>query len=108
MGLLRPHNYEESWRVLPSKYSTVVSEPPSHTSLSCMKPHLTQELHGDLMNVYNMLHSNYSLFTANSPLLLILVFFIQYNGTFDGSYNVYTGKEDISKVGVIDRWKGER
>ncbi|XP_023666688.2 platelet glycoprotein 4 [Paramormyrops kingsleyae] len=34
--------------------------------------------------------------------------FYPYNGTFDGYYNVHTGKEDISKVGVIDRWKGER
>lgn len=32
----------------------------------------------------------------------------QYNGTFDGYYTVYDGKEDISKVGTIDRWRGER
>ncbi|XP_074481022.1 platelet glycoprotein 4 isoform X1 [Sebastes fasciatus] len=34
--------------------------------------------------------------------------FAPYNGTYDGYFNVYTGKEDISKVGIIDRWRGER
>ncbi|XP_071383176.1 platelet glycoprotein 4 [Centroberyx affinis] len=34
--------------------------------------------------------------------------FVPYNGTFDGFYNVYTGKDDISKVGIIDRWQGKR
>uniref|UniRef100_A0A668A822 Platelet glycoprotein 4 n=1 Tax=Myripristis murdjan TaxID=586833 RepID=A0A668A822_9TELE len=34
--------------------------------------------------------------------------FVPYNGTYDGYYNVYTGKDDISKVGLIDRWQGER
>ncbi|KAM4615666.1 platelet glycoprotein 4 [Polymixia lowei] len=34
--------------------------------------------------------------------------FVPYNGTYDGYYNVYTGKDDISKVATIDRWKGER
>lgn len=34
--------------------------------------------------------------------------FTPYNGTFDGYYNVFTGKDDISKVGIIDRWRGER
>ncbi|XP_072311252.1 platelet glycoprotein 4 [Eucyclogobius newberryi] len=29
------------------------------------------------------------------------------NGTFDGPYNVFTGKDDISKVSVIDRFRGE-
>uniref|UniRef100_A0A8D3BR10 Platelet glycoprotein 4 n=1 Tax=Scophthalmus maximus TaxID=52904 RepID=A0A8D3BR10_SCOMX len=33
---------------------------------------------------------------------------VAYNGTYDGYYNVYNGKEDISKVGMIDRWRGER
>ncbi|XP_034529634.1 platelet glycoprotein 4 [Notolabrus celidotus] len=33
--------------------------------------------------------------------------FAPYNGTFDGPYNVFNGKEDISKVGIIDRWRGE-
>ena len=32
----------------------------------------------------------------------------QYNGTYDGYYNVYTGKDDIRKVGIIDRWRGEK
>ncbi|KAM3858957.1 platelet glycoprotein 4 [Diretmus argenteus] len=35
-------------------------------------------------------------------------FFVPYNGTYDGYYNVHTGKDDISKVGIIDRWRGER
>ncbi|KAL6116701.1 cd36 [Pungitius sinensis] len=34
--------------------------------------------------------------------------FFPYNGTYEGSFNVYTGKDDISKVGIIDRWRGER
>ncbi|XP_070785156.1 platelet glycoprotein 4 [Enoplosus armatus] len=34
--------------------------------------------------------------------------FAPYNGTYDGYYTVYNGKEDISKVGIIDRWRGER
>lgn len=34
--------------------------------------------------------------------------FVPYNGTYDGFFNVYTGKDDISKVGIIDRWRGER
>ncbi|CAN9508191.1 unnamed protein product [Ophioblennius macclurei] len=33
--------------------------------------------------------------------------FAPYNGTYDGPYNVFTGKDDIAKVGIIDRWKGE-
>ncbi|KAM7367292.1 hypothetical protein PAMP_015205 [Pampus punctatissimus] len=34
--------------------------------------------------------------------------FEPYNGTYDGYYTVYTGKNDISKVGIIDSWKGHR
>ncbi|KAF3705221.1 Platelet glycoprotein 4 Glycoprotein IIIb [Channa argus] len=34
--------------------------------------------------------------------------FAPYNGTYDGYYNVYSGKDDISKVSTIDRWRGER
>ncbi|CAK6950076.1 platelet glycoprotein 4 [Scomber scombrus] len=34
--------------------------------------------------------------------------FSPYNDTFDGYYNVYTGKDDISKVSTIDRWRGQR
>ncbi|KAG7225628.1 hypothetical protein INR49_005034, partial [Caranx melampygus] len=34
--------------------------------------------------------------------------FDTYNGTYDGYYNVFTGKDNISKVGIIDRWQGER
>ncbi|XP_068442578.1 platelet glycoprotein 4 [Clinocottus analis] len=34
--------------------------------------------------------------------------FVPYNGTFDGLFNVYTGKDNVSKVGMIDRWRGER
>ncbi|XP_036375590.1 platelet glycoprotein 4 [Megalops cyprinoides] len=34
--------------------------------------------------------------------------FAPYNGTYDGYYNVFTGKDDISKVSIVDRWKGER
>ncbi|XP_008313829.1 platelet glycoprotein 4 [Cynoglossus semilaevis] len=32
--------------------------------------------------------------------------FAPYNGTYDGPYTVFNGKDDISKVGVIDRWQG--
>ncbi|KAL4624994.1 platelet glycoprotein 4 [Arapaima gigas] len=34
--------------------------------------------------------------------------FVPYNGTYDGYYNVFTGKDDISKVATIDRWQGQR
>uniref|UniRef100_A0A8C9TUI9 Platelet glycoprotein 4 n=1 Tax=Scleropages formosus TaxID=113540 RepID=A0A8C9TUI9_SCLFO len=34
--------------------------------------------------------------------------FFPYNGTYDGYYNVFTGKDDISKVALIDRWQGEQ
>ncbi|KAM6961697.1 platelet glycoprotein 4 [Tautogolabrus adspersus] len=34
--------------------------------------------------------------------------FAPYNGTYDGLYNVFTGKDDISKVGKIDRWRGQK
>ncbi|XP_035258234.1 platelet glycoprotein 4 [Anguilla anguilla] len=34
--------------------------------------------------------------------------FYPYNGTYDGPYNVFTGKDDIGKVAMIDRWRGER
>ncbi|XP_071358069.1 platelet glycoprotein 4 [Trachinotus anak] len=34
--------------------------------------------------------------------------FIPYNNTFEGNYTVFTGKDDISKVGIIDSWQGER
>ncbi|XP_023121631.1 platelet glycoprotein 4 [Amphiprion ocellaris] len=33
--------------------------------------------------------------------------FSPYNGTYDGYYNVFNGKDDISKVSIIDRWRGE-
>ncbi|TKS90738.1 Platelet glycoprotein 4 [Collichthys lucidus] len=33
---------------------------------------------------------------------------VAYNESFDGPYNVFTGKDDISKVGVIDSWRGEK
>ncbi|XP_039616987.1 platelet glycoprotein 4 isoform X2 [Polypterus senegalus] len=31
-----------------------------------------------------------------------------YNGTDDGLYDVFTGKDDIGKRGIIDKWKGQR
>ncbi|XP_051890108.1 platelet glycoprotein 4 [Pristis pectinata] len=34
--------------------------------------------------------------------------FYPYNGTADGYYNVFTGKDDISKVGIIDRWRNKK
>ncbi|XP_068163331.1 platelet glycoprotein 4 [Antennarius striatus] len=43
------------------------------------------------------------------PMLNSLVgLFAPYNGTYDGKYNVYTGEDDINKVGIIDRWRGYR
>uniref|UniRef100_A0A3B3D1N4 Platelet glycoprotein 4 n=1 Tax=Oryzias melastigma TaxID=30732 RepID=A0A3B3D1N4_ORYME len=32
--------------------------------------------------------------------------FSPYNGTYDGYYNVFTGKDDINKVSQIDMWRG--
>ncbi|XP_070848128.1 platelet glycoprotein 4 [Chaetodon trifascialis] len=34
--------------------------------------------------------------------------FSPYNGTYDGNYTIFTGKDDISKVGMIYKYKGER
>ncbi|XP_072418727.1 platelet glycoprotein 4 isoform X1 [Chiloscyllium punctatum] len=34
--------------------------------------------------------------------------FYPYNGTSDGIYNVYTGKDDIRKVAIIDRWMNKK
>uniref|UniRef100_A0AAY4CFV2 Platelet glycoprotein 4 n=1 Tax=Denticeps clupeoides TaxID=299321 RepID=A0AAY4CFV2_9TELE len=31
--------------------------------------------------------------------------FYPYNDTYDGPYNVFSGKDDISKVALIDRWR---
>lgn len=47
----------------------------------------------ELKKQFHDLHENYS------P---------QYNGTYDGYYTVYNGKDDISKVGIIDMWRGKR
>ncbi|XP_059361399.1 platelet glycoprotein 4-like [Carassius carassius] len=33
--------------------------------------------------------------------------FYPYNGTLDGPYTVFTGKDDIKKVATIERWQGE-
>ncbi|KAJ0057020.1 hypothetical protein NL108_000849, partial [Boleophthalmus pectinirostris] len=37
----------------------------------------------------------------------VALFEVRINGTFDGPYNVFTGKDDISKVSKIDRYRGE-
>ncbi|CAL9682841.1 unnamed protein product [Knipowitschia caucasica] len=71
-------------------------------------------LHGILERM--MKTSNSSLFQRRSvkellwgyrdPLLNDNVALFE-NGTFDGPYNVFTGKDDISKVSMIDRFRGE-
>ncbi|KAL0962949.1 hypothetical protein UPYG_G00347540 [Umbra pygmaea] len=33
--------------------------------------------------------------------------FYPYNHTYDGPYRVFTGKDDISKVAIIDTWQGQ-
>ncbi|MGH0134486.1 UNVERIFIED_CONTAM: hypothetical protein FKN15_055211 [Acipenser sinensis] len=32
--------------------------------------------------------------------------FYPYNGTADGYYNIFTGRGNIEKLGIIDRWQG--
>uniref|UniRef100_A0A3P9QFE2 Platelet glycoprotein 4 n=1 Tax=Poecilia reticulata TaxID=8081 RepID=A0A3P9QFE2_POERE len=32
-------------------------------------------------------------------------FFLDYNNTYDGPFDVFTGKDDIANVGKIDKWK---
>ncbi|XP_072529613.1 platelet glycoprotein 4 isoform X2 [Salminus brasiliensis] len=32
---------------------------------------------------------------------------VAYNNTFDGPYNVFTGKDDITRVAYIDNWRGQ-
>ncbi|XP_015250048.1 PREDICTED: platelet glycoprotein 4 [Cyprinodon variegatus] len=45
----------------------------------------------------------------NDPILKQFVgFFPDYNKTYDGYYNVFTGKDDITKVGQIDMWRQSR
>ncbi|XP_051547208.1 platelet glycoprotein 4-like isoform X2 [Myxocyprinus asiaticus] len=34
--------------------------------------------------------------------------FFPYNDTTDGPYTVFTGKDDVKKVAMIDRWQGEK
>lgn len=34
--------------------------------------------------------------------------FLQYNNTADGVYKVFNGKDDISKVAIIDTYKGKK
>ncbi|XP_076153337.1 platelet glycoprotein 4 [Alosa pseudoharengus] len=43
------------------------------------------------------------------PLLLssLVGIFYPYNGTFDGPYSIFTGKDDISKVSLIDKWNDQ-
>lgn len=33
---------------------------------------------------------------------------LQYNGTSDGQYRVFNGKDDISKTGIIQSYKNKR
>lgn len=33
--------------------------------------------------------------------------FYPYNGTADGYYNIFTGRGNIEKLGIIDRWQGK-
>ncbi|XP_019134007.2 platelet glycoprotein 4 [Larimichthys crocea] len=74
-------------------------------------------LHGVVEKMINS--SNSSLFQRRTvkeimwgytdPMLSqVLALFPNYNESFDGPYNVFNGKDDISKVGVIDRWRGEK
>ncbi|KFP24442.1 Platelet glycoprotein 4, partial [Colius striatus] len=42
------------------------------------------------------------------PLDPVLGVFYPYNGTVDGLYKVYTGKEDIEKTGIIESYKNKR
>ncbi|XP_029318016.1 platelet glycoprotein 4 [Cottoperca gobio] len=52
---------------------------------------------------------NEMLWGYHDPLLKGTIgLFSPYNGTFDGKYNVFNGKDDISKVGMINKWQGKR
>ncbi|KAJ8388577.1 hypothetical protein AAFF_G00131420 [Aldrovandia affinis] len=83
---------------------------------------LYPNLHVILNGVFNLL--NASLFQYRTvkeilwgyedPILQFLQFdetevgvFVPYNGTHDGPYNVFTGRDDIKKVAMIDNWRGE-
>lgn len=37
-----------------------------------------------------------------------LLHLLQYNGTSDGPYSVYTGTEDITKTAIIENYKNKR
>ncbi|KAI4888819.1 hypothetical protein NFI96_023926 [Prochilodus magdalenae] len=43
----------------------------------------------------------------NDPMLGTVGVFYPYNNTHDGPYNVFTGKDDISKVSIIDNWRSK-
>ncbi|XP_042191751.1 platelet glycoprotein 4 [Callorhinchus milii] len=47
------------------------------------------------------------LVAASSEDIITGVFY-PYNGTADGFYNVFNGKDDIDKVALIDRWRNEK
>lgn len=54
---------------------------------------------------------NLTMLQSSSVLLTVFSFFLcllQYNGTFDGLYRVYTGKEDIRKTAIIESYKNKR
>ncbi|XP_051977150.1 platelet glycoprotein 4-like [Xyrauchen texanus] len=40
--------------------------------------------------------------------MTMLGVFYPYNGTTDGPYTVFTGKDDVNNVAMIDRWQGEK
>ncbi|XP_077355254.1 platelet glycoprotein 4 [Festucalex cinctus] len=60
-------------------------------------------------SLFQLRSVNELLWGYKDPMLKATVgLFVPYNGTFDGHYTVFTGEGDISKVGMIDMWRGSR
>ncbi|KAM4711501.1 platelet glycoprotein 4 [Anableps anableps] len=82
-----------AYSLIPTKFHSIVEARIKSTNSSLFQRRTVKEL----------------LWGYTDPLLNGDVgFFLDYNSTYDGPYNVYTGKDDISNVGKIDMWKHNR
>lgn len=54
------------------------------------------------------IRSHWNVWTKNTQTVIVCSCVLQYNGTSDGSYRVYNGKDDISKTAIIDSYKNKR
>eukprot|EP00079_Xenopus_tropicalis_P009273 XP_002933143.2 PREDICTED: platelet glycoprotein 4 isoform X1 [Xenopus tropicalis] len=132
LGITQHENFTMSYLqyndAIFQRHMSVGSEEDTHTVLNVAVAS-TPDMFPDYHEILNtaITNSSSSLFQVrtvkellwgyNDPFLEQIPFpdidtttgvFYPYNGTLDGPYNVYNGKDDISKVAVIERYKGER